>query len=79
MPGLSANRLKRLLVPLPPIAEQNRITKKLKEVFLVVEKYNKVQDELNLLNSSLNDILKKSILQEAIQGKFCLLYTSRCV
>ena len=69
MPGLSANRLKRLLVPLPPIAEQNRITKKLKEVFLVVEKYNKVQDELNLLNSSLNDILKKSILQEAIQGK----------
>ena len=69
MPGLSANRLKHLLVPLPPIAEQNRITKKLKEVFPVVEKYNKVQDELNLLNSSLNAIIKKSILQEAIQGK----------
>ena len=69
MPGLSANRLKHLLVPLPPIAEQNRITKKLKEVFPVVEKYNKVQDELNLLNSSLNAIIKKSILQEAIQSK----------
>ena len=69
MPGLSANRLKRLLVPLPPIAEQNRITKKLNEVLLVVEKYHKLQDELNLLNSSLNDILEKSILQEAIQGK----------
>ena len=69
MPGLSANRLKHLLVPLPPIAEQNRITKKLKEVFPVVEKYNKVQDELNLLNSSLNAIIKKSILQETIQGK----------
>ena len=69
MPGLSANRLKHLLVPLPPLAEQNRITKKLKEVFPVVEKYNKVQDELNLLNSSLNAIIKKSILQEAIQGK----------
>ena len=69
MPGLSANRLKHLLVPLPPIAEQNRIIKKLKEVFPVVEKYNKVQDELNLLNSSLNAIIKKSILQEAIQGK----------
>ena len=74
MPGLSANRLKHLLVPLPPIAEQNRITKKLKEVFPVVEKYNKVQDELNLLNSSLNAIIKKSILQEAIQ---CMLVPQR--
>ena len=69
MPGLSANRLKNLLIPLPPIAEQNRITNKLKEVFTVVEKYDKVQEELNLLNSSLNEVIKKSILQEAIQGR----------
>ena len=69
MPGLSANRLKSLLIPLPPIVEQNRITNKLKEVFTVVEKYDKVQEELNLLNSSLNEVIKKSILQEAIQGR----------
>ena len=69
MPGLSANRLKSLLIPLPPIAEQNRITEKLKEVFIVVEKYDKEQEELNLLNSSLNEVIKKSILQEAIQGR----------
>ena len=69
MPGLSANRLKNLLIPLPPIVEQNRITNKLKEVFTVVEKYDKVQEELNLLNSSLNEVIKKSILQEAIQGR----------
>ena len=69
MPGLSANRLKGLLIPLPPIAEQNRITEKLKEVLPVVDKYDKVQGELNTLNSSLNDVIKKSILQEAIQGK----------
>ena len=69
MPGLSANRLKSLLIPFPPVTEQNRITKKLKEIFPVVEKYDKAQNELNLLNSSLNDVIKKSILQEAIQGK----------
>ena len=69
MPGLSANRLKSLLIPLPPIAEQNRITDKLKDVFPVVEKYDKAQNEQNLLNSSINDVIKKSILQEAIQGR----------
>ena len=69
MPGLSANRLKSLLIPFPPVTEQNRITEKLKEVFTVVEKYDKVQEELNLLNSSLNEVIKKSILQEAIQGR----------
>ena len=69
MPGLSANRLKSLLIPLPPLAEQNRITNKLKDVFPVIEKYDKAQERHNLLNSSLNDVIKKSILQEAIQGK----------
>ena len=69
MPGLSANRLKSLLIPLPPLAEQNRITNKLKDVFTEVEKYDKAQERHNLLNFSLNDVIRKSILQEAIQGK----------
>ena len=69
MSGLSANRLKSLLIPLPPLAEQNRITNKLKDVFPIIEKYDKAQERHNLLNSSLNDVIRKSILQEAIQGK----------
>ena len=69
MSGLSANRLKSLLIPLPPIAEQKRITNILSEVFPKVEKYELTQEKQNLLNSSLNDAIKKSILQEAIQGK----------
>ena len=48
MPGLSANRLKGLLLPFPPLSEQRRM------------------DELN---TTIKDCLKKSILQEAIQGK----------
>lgn len=69
MPGLSANKLKSLLIPLPPTAVKNDITDILKQVFPIVEKYDKVQENLNLLNSSLYDALKKSILQEAIQGR----------
>jgi len=69
MPGLSANKLKSLLIPLPPTAVKNDITDILKKVFPIVEKYDKVQEKLNLLNSSLYDVLKKSILQEAIQGR----------
>lgn len=69
MPGLSANRLKGLLLPFPPLSEQNRIIAKLGELLPQVEKYSKVQNCLDELNVAINDKLKKSILQEAIQGK----------
>ena len=69
MPGLSANRLKGLLLPFPPISEQNRIVAKLGELFPQVEKYSKVQNYLDELNVAINDKLKQSILQETIQGK----------
>lgn len=59
MPGLSANKLKSLLIPLPPTAVKNDITDILKKVFPIVEKYDKVQEKLNLLNSSLYDALKR--------------------
>ena len=69
MPGLSANRLKGLLLPFPPLSEQERIVTKLGELLPQVEKYSKVQSSLDELNVAINDKLKKSILQEAIQGK----------
>ena len=69
MPGLSANRLKGLLLPFPPLSEQRRIVAKLAELLPQIEKYNNVQNKLNELNTTIKDSLKKSILQEAIQGK----------
>ena len=69
MPGLSANRLKGLLLPFPPLSEQRRIVVKLAELIPQIEKYNKVQNKLDELNTTIKDSLKKSILQEAIQGK----------
>ena len=69
MPGLSANRLKGLLLPLPPLSEQRRIVIKLAELLSQIDKYSKVQNQLDELNITIKESLKKSILQEAIRGK----------
>ena len=67
--GLSASALKHIAIPLPPLAEQKRIVEKIEELLPKVEEYGKAQDALNKLNEELPDRLKKSILQEAIEGR----------
>ena len=56
------------LIPFPPVAEQHRIIAKIQELLPKVEEYGKAQDALNKLNEELPERLKKSILQEAIEG-----------
>ena len=60
------------LFPIPPYNEQYRIVEKIREVLPVVDKYDKSQKELDKLNALIVDKLKKSILQEAIQGRLVL-------
>ena len=67
--GLSANALHSLLFPLPPLSEQYRIVTKIKEFEPFLDKYAQAEKQLNNLNTQFPDLLKKSILQEAIQGK----------
>ena len=69
MPGLSANRLKSLLLPFPSLSEQKRIVIALGELLPLIEKYSKAQNTLDELNITISDKLTKSILQEAIQGR----------
>ena len=64
--------LENKLFPLPPLNEQRSIAEKIKKSLVNVEKYGKLQDKLEYLNYNLNTLLKKSILQEAIQGKLVL-------
>ena len=69
MPGLSANKLKRLLLPLPPYKEQKYIVDKLTTILSLVDYYGDKEKILSQLNVNLPIRLRKSILQEAIQGK----------
>ena len=68
-PNISREKLIAHLMPVPPIEEQHRIVLKIRDVLTYVERYTHSQTALNLLNESIKPLLRKSILQEAIQGR----------
>ena len=67
--GLSTNALGSLFIPLPPLAEQRRIVEKIEQLLPFIEKYEQAETQLTTLNTTFPEMLKKSILQEAVQGK----------
>ena len=68
-PNCNGKTLGRMLLPIPPKAEQSRLVQKLASFTPIFQRYAKTQQDLDNLNESIDDKLKKSILQEAIQGR----------
>ena len=68
-PNISREKLVSHLMPIPPLTEQYRIVEKIQYLLPLVEKYSDSQILQDKLNSEIKDKLRKSILQEAIQGK----------
>ena len=66
---LATSTIKAYLTPIPPLDEQRRILTKLSEVLPVVKSYGAVYDETAAMQEAFPERLKKSILQEAVQGK----------
>ena len=68
-PNCNGKTLAKMLLPIPPTKEQDRIVGKLTQLSSFLNNYTLCQERLNLLNEEIKEQLKKSILQEVIQGK----------
>ena len=66
---LNSTSICNLLIPLPPLSEQKRIVAKIEELLPLVERYGEAWTKLEEFNRKFPDDMKKSILQQAIQGK----------
>ena len=68
-PNINQLIIKHCLLPIPPQEEQLRIVTKLNQLYPYIYQYGNSQNRLNQINKEIWHSLKKSILQEAIQGK----------
>ena len=68
-PAINDNRLYKALIPIPPLEEQFRIVSAIESVDMLIRDYGVKEEILRTLNASFPEALKKSILQQAVQGK----------
>ena len=66
---LTQNNFNGFLIPIPPEKEQKKISDRLSNILPIVDKYGSLQCKLDNLNTRINELLKKSILQNAVQGR----------
>ena len=66
---ISGDKLGTILIPIPPLSEQQRIVEKILEAEVKLTEYTGKENSLNVLQNTFPDALKKSILQWAVQGK----------
>ena len=68
MVHVSMENMKPRLIPIPPVNEQKRIVHEIENIIPLIERYGTFQNKKETLDSNIKASLKKSILQEAIQG-----------
>ena len=66
---ISGDKVGSFLIPVPPLAEQDRIVAQINELEPIIREYHSKEQAVLALNTTFPEALKKSILQEAVQGK----------
>ncbi|MBQ9221816.1 restriction endonuclease subunit S [Succinivibrio sp.] len=66
---ISQDKMRNMIIPLPPLAEQKRIVAKIEELLPFIDKYEKAYNALEEYNARFPEDMRKSILQQAIEGK----------
>ena len=75
-PNINQIIIKNCLIPIPPKKEQDRIVSKYNALFPLIDNYSEANEQRRKLNDDIANTLKKSILQEAIQGRLVPQCTS---
>ena len=69
LPTVDMDAVQEIVWALPPLAEQKRIVTAIELSLPLIDKYEETHSQLSRLQNSFPEALKKSILQEAVQGK----------
>ena len=67
--NLNSDKVAAALFPLPPLSEQCRIVQVIERIEPLISEYDGIEQNLFTLNETFPNCLKKSILQQAVQGK----------
>ena len=67
--NISLTTVENFKIPLPPLAEQQRIVAAIEKFMPLIEEYGKKESALKAVNEQIGVLTKKAILQEAVQGK----------
>ena len=68
-PNCNGQKLSNMILPFPPIEEQQRIVDKIEEFFAKLDEIKPIEEELQILKSKFPEDMKRAILLSAIMGK----------
>lgn len=68
-PGISVEKISSVLIPLPPLAEQQRIVEKLEQILPQLDRLQADENKLHAIQTAFPRRMQASLLQAAIEGK----------